>query len=111
MKVVVSNVAAADAERTVDIYNAKSGRYGPAVAEEVARAYVRIAENPRQYSPFEYGPAGVEMRVYHIRRFDLIVLFEVRKNDVVIHSVVHANMPPQKWITRSDPTPPTEDRP
>ena len=100
-----------DVAPAVRFYNAKPGRYGPAVAEEVARAYVRIAENPRQYSPFEYGPAGVEMRVYHIRRFDLIVLFEVRKNDVVIHSVVHANMPPQKWITRSDPTLPTEDRP
>jgi hypothetical protein len=107
MKVVVSTVVEADAVRAVNIYNGKPGRYGPVVTDEIAKAYDRIGENPRLFSPFEYGPPGTELRVYHIRRFDLIDLFEVLKHEVVIQSVVHANRPPEKWITRAEPTPPT----
>jgi len=107
MTVVVSTAAEADAERAVAIYNAKPGRHGPAVAEEIAKAYDWIGENPRLCSPFEYGPPGVELRVYHIRRFDLIVVFEVREFEAVVQSVVHANRPPDRWLSRTtDPSHP-----
>jgi plasmid stabilization system protein ParE len=111
MKAIVSQEARQDVARAIRIYNAKPGRFGPAIRAEFRMAVSEIAECPRLYSPFEYGPPGLELRVYYIRRFDLCVIYQVREKDVRIVNVVHANMPPEKWITRSDPIPPTEDRP
>jgi hypothetical protein len=100
-----------DVAPAVRFYNAKPGRYGAAIRSEFRKAVSDVAANPRLYSPFEYGPPGVELSVYHIRRFAMCVIYQVLEKDVRIVTVVHANMPPEKWITRSDPTPPTEDRP
>src|SRR5438552_3485710 len=105
MKAIVSQEAREDVARAVRVYNAKPGRYGDAIRSEFRHAVSDIAANPRMHSPFEYGPPGVELRVYHIRRFDLCVIFQVREHDVRIVNVVHANRPPERWLTRTDPPP------
>jgi plasmid stabilization system protein ParE len=102
--VIVPREAREDVARAVRVYNTKPGRYGAAIRSEFRTAVSDIAANPRLYSPFEYGPPGLELRVYHIRRFDLCVIFQVRDRDVRIVGVVHANRPPERWLTRTDLT-------
>jgi ParE toxin of type II toxin-antitoxin system, parDE len=107
MKRTITTEAWDDVARAVRVYNAKPGRYGSAIRSEFRAAVRAIAENPRSHPLGEWGPSDAEVRIYHIRRFDLLVIYEVRKRDVLILSLVHANMPPEKWLARPDPTPPT----
>ena len=72
MKRVISSGAWEDLARAVRAYNAKPDRYGSAIRSEFRAAVSAIAKNPRWHSPLEFGPPDVELRVYHIRRFDLL---------------------------------------
>ena len=63
-------------------------------------AVVAIRAAPRQHSPTEDGPVGIETRELFIERFNQRVIYAVNETEVVILAVVHAHRRPGSWASR-----------
>ncbi len=65
-------------------------------------ALAAIRNAPRQHSPTDDGPDGIETREVFLARFNQRVIYAVTDAEVVILAVVHAHGRPGAWVGRAD---------
>ena len=71
-------------------------------APEYDAALAAIRSAPRQHSPTEDGPGGIETREVFIARFNQRVIYAVTDAEVVILAVEHAHRRPGSWVGRAE---------
>jgi hypothetical protein len=76
--------------------------YGLAFSDLYDRALAAIIASPRQHSPTEDGPEGLETREVFIGRFNQRVICAVTDTEVVILAVEHAHRRPGSWVGRAE---------
>lgn len=89
-----------DLETTVRRLNSEKYGLGAALVALYRAARTAIHLAPRQYSPTEDGPDGIETREVFIERFNQRVIYAVTDTEVVILAVEHAHRRPGSWVGR-----------
>lgn len=90
----------ADLETTVRRLNSEEYGLGAAFVALYRAARTAIHLAPRQYSPTEDGPDGVETREFFVERFNQRVIYAVTDIEVAILAVEHAHRRPSSWAGR-----------
>ena len=76
--------------------------FGPAFYALYQAARSAIIAAPRQHSPTDDGPDGIETREVFMPRFNQRVIYAVTDAEVVILAVVHTHSRPGAWAGRAD---------
>ena len=100
MTLRVTAEARSDALETEARLERERPGFGQAFTGLFDAAVVAIRNAPRQHSPTEDGPDGIETREVFVARFNQRVIYAVTDTAVVILAVVHAHSRPGAWVGR-----------
>ena len=90
----------ADALAAEDRLDGEQAGFGPAFAALFRAAVEAVVAAPRQYSPTEDGPDGVEAREFFIRRFEYRLIYGFDADEIVFLALVHARRRSGSWVRR-----------
>ncbi len=92
-------------DTAVDWYDAQQPGLGDDFITEVSAAVQRVVSNPRAYPAARRVPAGREVRIAPVHRFEYLISYEVTATEVIVVSVTHGKRGRQTWRGRL-PDPP-----
>ena len=95
MNVKVLQSAEAEIAEAMDYYNGQYQGLGYEFAFEVKEGTNRIITFPNAWTKFD-----VDIRKCSVKRFPYAILYEHRKNLIIIFAVMHLKQNPLTWKTR-----------
>jgi len=95
MNVKILQSAESEIAEAMDYYNKQFPGLGYEFASEVRKCINTIISFPKAWIKFQD-----EIRKYIINRFPYAILYEVKKDMIIIFAVMHLKMNPQRWENR-----------
>jgi plasmid stabilization system protein ParE len=102
MTVRTLDAAQDDIDSTARRLERERAGFGSAFFALYQAARSAIIAAPRQHSPTEDGPVGIETREVFVERFNQRVIYAATDSEVVILAVEHAHRRPGSWTARAE---------
>jgi toxin ParE1/3/4 len=100
MKLTVREDAQAEGARHIAWYRERDPRAGQRLAELLADTMRRIAADPHRFSRLEYRRNKGNIRRALLKKFPIMVVYEVVGNEVDVFAIAHTAQRPGYWRAR-----------
>ncbi len=95
MKIKFLDIARLELDEAVEYYNYEVSGLGNAFLAEVINALHRIAKYPEAWHP-----CSRRTRRCQIRRFPYGIIYQIRKNEIIIAAIANLHRKPGYWKDR-----------
>jgi plasmid stabilization system protein ParE len=95
MKVRILPAAEAEIEEAAEWYEAARRGLAAEFVREVDAGLQRVAESPNAWHPLSQ-----RLRRYRLHRFPYGIIYQVRKNEILVIAVAHLHRRPEYWRNR-----------
>lgn len=95
MNISFLDVAQSEFDDAIDYYEERRSELGLEFAEEVEQALERINHYPEAWSPL-----SSQVRRCVVNRFPYSVIYEIRREIIIIVAIQHHHQKPESWRSR-----------
>jgi len=81
-------------------YEDRQEGLGTAFSNQVFETIARVGKEPLRYAVYEGKKLDRELRRAMVDRFPYVLIFEIRKSEVLIVAIVHTSRRPGFWQDR-----------
>lgn len=102
MKLLIRDEADVEVAKIAGTLGEARVGYGRRFLDALAKTYTSIQEFPTSYARWEFGGRGRHLRRAVLRKFQVVVVFEVRESldEVEVVAVFHGRRNPRYWMKR-----------
>jgi len=100
MKLTIGEDAQDEARHHVSWYAERNPKVAERLAELFIVAVEEIARDPRQFPLLEYRRNTGNIRRARLKKFPLMVLYQILEDEIYVFAVVHTSQRPGYWRSR-----------
>jgi plasmid stabilization system protein ParE len=89
--------AVQDGIEAAEYFTLQNPALGPAFKLALCRAWEDIARTPRRFAKLETNQTDRDIRRVILRRFNYLVIYEIKNAEPLVLAVMHASRQPDSW--------------